>query len=79
MTKFDHEVFDEVSQDHAKTLKILTENLDGAIRGIHQGGQTRYTSLALTSLEEMFMWTGKAIREAQMMRQNAADGKTEEG
>lgn len=66
--------FDEISADQAKTARILTENLDATIRAITPEG-SRYTSLALTSLEEMFMWVGKAIREAQIGRENAANGE----
>ena len=69
--RFDYVKYDAKSvqlQDEAKRLAqdlehFITVNL----------GQGRAVSLALTNLEETYMWIGKAIRDAQIARTGTAE------
>ena len=61
--------FDNVQYDAASTLmhagiKAKFEELEAMIEALPG---SRPTSLALTSLEESYMWVGKAIRDDQIL------------
>lgn len=59
----DYVVFNtEIAQKHGH-LKGLFELLIGEVEEL---GPSRPASLALTKLEEAFMWTGKALRDQQL-------------
>lgn len=58
--KYDNEAM--VDQEEAKDLCGKLEHL------IDSMGKGRATSLAITKLEECFMWIGKAIRDDQIER-----------
>jgi hypothetical protein len=65
---FDYIDWDEKSQAHCDRCRDLAMALEAAILDI---GPSRSRSLALTKLEETFMWVGKAIRSEQWARHEA--------
>lgn len=62
--------FDYVAYD--ASAKSLQNDFKEAFTGLAQGigilGNNRSTGLALTHLEECYMWVGKAIRDDQIAR-----------
>ena len=63
MNRFDYIEYTDNSQrlsDERKTVSTAFENL------INEFPNSREKSLALTKLEECFMWCGKAIRNMQL-------------
>lgn len=70
--RFDYVAYD--MEAHQKSLDfkqrfmdlaaMVEQTLDAAVAG-------RYRALALTSLEEAFMWCGKAIRDEQVAKRKA--------
>lgn len=69
MSRFDYVRYDEQAQkdqDEAKLAVICLESL------IARLGQGRPQSLAITKLEECYMWIGKAIRDDQIKRNGSA-------
>lgn len=78
MSRFDYVKYDEnaiADQDRAK--KLVTD-LEGFIGGIGYAvaplpaGVARAKALALTKLEEVYMWIGKALRDDQIARNGSA-------
>ena len=65
MSRFNYVEYDETSMELSAHAKSLCEMLEQHIERISHG---RAKSLALTSLEECFMWIGKAIRDEQAGR-----------
>ncbi|RYZ83620.1 MAG: hypothetical protein EOP06_19625, partial [Proteobacteria bacterium] len=65
MSRFDYVKYDETSDEHQKDLKALVQTVETRLGAIPS---SRYTSLAITALEEVYMWIGKAIREDQIKR-----------
>ncbi len=70
MSRFDYVKYDwEAMEDqdkakrHCAVLETLIERLDSS----------RAKSLALTKLEECYMWIGKAIRDDQIKRNGSAE------
>lgn len=64
-SRFDHVRYDEVSgalRSEAKDLMIQVESFVGKL------GSGRAQSLAITKLEEVYMWIGKSIRDLQVAR-----------
>lgn len=70
MNRFDYVKYDEVSAFKQGLLKdayaLLTELIE------KQVGPGRGTSLALTKLEESYMWIGKQLRDEQIARDGGA-------
>jgi hypothetical protein len=64
--KFDYVEWDENSQLICDDLKGRVEELDAMI--LTMLGHSRERFLAVTKLEECFMWLGKAIRSDQLKR-----------
>lgn len=61
MKRFDYVPYDEVGRHKSRVLKDAYELLEELIhRTIPK--ESREKSLALTKLEESFMWIGKSIR-----------------
>lgn len=60
--RFDHTEFDASSEAALNELRKEFEKLRQLIEGI---GPARPTSLALTKLDECYMWTVGAIADAQ--------------
>lgn len=69
-TRFSYIRYDESSTKQSEEAKDLCEQMESFINSLGAG---RPQSLALTSLEETFMWIGKAIRDNQLQR----DSQTE--
>ncbi|CAB4149731.1 hypothetical protein UFOVP558_24 [uncultured Caudovirales phage] len=67
MSRFDYVKFDEMSVRDQAEAKKACEELERVIEMIlpHPG---RAKSLALTKLEEVYMWIGKAVRDDQIAR-----------
>jgi hypothetical protein len=64
MSRFDYVHFDEEAQHKQNTLKSLYFELERALGNLLPAG--RATSLAITHLEESFMWVGKSLRDEQI-------------
>ncbi len=69
-SRFDYVKYDNPSMVDQEEAKDLCRKLEHLILGFPQG---RATALALTKLEEAYMWIGKAIRDAQITRNGAAE------
>lgn len=65
MSRFDHVKYDDVAMAKQADAKDLFTEVETAINTLADG---RSKSLALTSLEEAYMWVGKAIRDEQIAR-----------
>lgn len=68
-TRFDYVQYDEKAaslqqsvKSHCVVLELFLNNLP----------ESRGKALALTKLEEFYMWTGKAIRDDQIKRNGSA-------
>lgn len=70
MSRFDYIAYDEIAKEQQVFVKEIVTNLENVLMSIDQG---RSVSLALTKLEEVYMWSGKAIRDSQIERNNGAD------
>jgi len=66
MNRFDYIKYDEKSVETQKALKevftLIERNIDLELK------DSRAKLLALTKLEESYMWCGKAIRDDQLIR-----------
>jgi hypothetical protein len=63
--RFDYIKYDNIACEKQDYIKQSVKSLAQAIEDF---GDTRATQLALTHLEECYMWVGKAIRDEQIMR-----------
>lgn len=70
MSRFDYVKYDEEAQRHQDHAKQLCDDLRAAIETNLKPG--RASSLALTKLEECYMWIGKQIRDDQIARNGSA-------
>lgn len=70
MSRFDHIAYDETSKRKSAELKAAVQTLEKVIETTLPNGRPK--SLALTSLEESFMWCGKAVRDEQILERTAA-------
>lgn len=67
--RFDYVKYDEHALALQGNFKLLTENLEVAInKGIVS---PRAKALALTKLEEVYMWIGKGVRDDQTKRSSS--------
>lgn len=77
MGRFDYVKYDEEaarnSQDALKRVDDVRAFIDTNLK------PGRASSLAMTKLEECFMWIGKAIRDDQVARDAAKANKEENG
>lgn len=64
--RFDYVRYDDVSAANQQRAKELMQQVEAFING--DLGSGRPQSLALTHLEEVYMWVGKAIRDSQVAR-----------
>jgi hypothetical protein len=69
MSRFDYVRYDELAQEGQRKVKTQCEELEKTLADLPDG---RAKSLALTKLEEFYMWVGKAIRDYQIERGAAA-------
>lgn len=69
MSRFDYVKYDalaQIGQEYFKTQVTILE------KAIDQHKPGRAHSLALTALEECYMWIGKMIRDEQIARNGSA-------
>lgn len=69
MSRFDYVQYDQKAQEIQSAAKLAFQSLAEAIETLPAG---RAQSLALTKLEEAYMWVGKAIRDDQIKRNGSA-------
>lgn len=69
-SRFDYVKYDDESQEIQKTFKIRVSQLEEGIEMLLSNGRAK--SMALTKLEEVYMWIGKGIRDYQIERINSA-------
>lgn len=65
MSRFDYVKYDDIANEQQIAFKKKAQELEALIDQL-VGGRAR--SLAFTSLEETYMWIGKAIRDEQIDR-----------
>lgn len=70
MSRFDYVKYDETAVIDQGRAKMHCSDLEQYILRLPQG---RATALALTKLEEVYMWIGKAIRDDQIKRNGSAE------
>jgi len=64
--RFSYVKYDKISQDKQQVFKEMFERIESYAEAVLK--DSRPKSLLLTSLEEAYMWTGKAIRDEQIER-----------
>ena len=77
MSRFDYVRYDETAQAKSAAMKarfqeleaLLNEQLPSSPGGRDPFGRSK--ALVLTSLEEAYMWIGKAIRDEQVAKRTA--------
>lgn len=69
MSRFNYIQYDQQSMTLQQELKVLFEAIEEKCGMLSEG---RAKSLILTHLEESYMWTGKAIRDAQLLRNDSS-------
>lgn len=71
MSRFDYVGYDEQAQADQKQFKetctLVELNIENRLKS------PRSKALALTKLEEVYMWIGKAIRDDQIARNGSAE------
>lgn len=70
MSRFDYVKYDEESVRHQDQAKRQHDDIRAFIETNLKPG--RAASLAMTKLEECYMWVGKAIRDDQIARNGSA-------
>jgi hypothetical protein len=70
VSRFDYVRYDEVSQDMQEAAKEAVQEVELVINLLPEG---RAKSLALTKLEECYMWIGKAVRDLQITSNGTAE------
>lgn len=68
MSRFDYVKYDDKAVAQQADLKSHFIELDNYAKSLPEG---RAKALALTKLEEAYMWFGKAIRDEQIERTNS--------
>lgn len=64
MSRFDYIAFDDQKRAELAAFKCDVEFLEGRIEASLKSPRAK--ALALTKLEECFMWIGKALRDDQV-------------
>jgi hypothetical protein len=77
MSRFDYVRYDEYAQSEQAVAKDLVTKVETFILSL--GVAPRAKSIALTKLEEVYMWIGKAIRDDQIERNDGAELQEERG
>ncbi len=71
MSRFDYVKYDakgvEQQADFKESVTLLEQNIEEHLRS------PRAKAIALTKLEECYMWIGKAIRDDQIVRNGSAE------
>lgn len=68
--RFSYVKYDELSANAQEALKGRFEAVEELV---NEMPESRAKSLCLTHLEEAYMWTGKAIRDAQIARNSQVE------
>ena len=69
--RFDYVKYDQQAIEAQEYFKVEVTNIEGNInRNLHS---PRAKALALTKLEECYMWIGKAIRDDQLARNKTTE------
>lgn len=76
MSRFNYVKFDERATGECEFAKKQCEELEKFIGTVLPEGRAK--ALALTKLEECYMWIGKAIRDSQVARSRPAPEHTPE-
>lgn len=72
--RFDYVKYDGISTTQQNSAKELCSALEKYIEAAFVQGRAK--SLALTSLEECYMWIGKAIRDEQVSQRGPSEAKS---
>lgn len=70
MNRFDYIKYDQRAMNQQTHLKSEVEDLEEYLNKFLPDGRAK--DLALISLEEFYMWCGKAIRDEQIKRTDSA-------
>ena len=70
MSRFDYVRYDDIAQNEQNLAKEVCTSLEKLIDVLGKG---RAQALAITKLEECYMWIGKAIRDEQIKRNGTAE------
>lgn len=70
MGRFDYVQYDAKAVNQQAHIKNTAEGLEEYMNNFFK--DSRAKSLALTALEEFYMWCGKAIRDDQISRNGSA-------
>lgn len=68
--RFSYVKYDQQSKNAQETLKSHFEAVELLVDALPD---SRAKSLVMTHLEEAYMWTGKAIRDAQIARESQTE------
>jgi len=68
--RFDYVKYDDTAVRQQNVFKKLCSSLEEDINDILNDGRAK--SIALTKLEEVYMWIGKQIRDDQIARNGSA-------
>lgn len=68
--RFDYVKYDSLAEGSQKGFKSMVQELELHITKSIQSGRAK--ALALTKLEEVYMWIGKGIRDDQIKRNGSA-------
>lgn len=71
MSRFDYIAYDDEAARKQASFKHRCADLEDAIEANLKPGRAK--SLAITKLEEVYMWIGKQIRDDQIARNSTAD------
>lgn len=75
MSRFDYIAYDRFAQETQEQFKSLVLQLEALINATIVSPRAK--ALAITKLEEVYMWIGKAIRDDQIMRNSAQEGRSD--
>ncbi len=71
MSRFDYVAYDQVATNRQQAFKISMQRLEENINT--HVDCPRSKALALTKLEEVYMWIGKGVRNDQIERNNQTE------
>lgn len=73
--RFNYVKYDDEAVQAQNELKTQFENLETAVNCLLPDGRAK--SIVMTKLEEAYMWCGKGIRDAQIVRNGSAQEQPE--
>jgi hypothetical protein len=78
MSRFDYVRYDEIAIKKQAELKEAFQKVEHLVETTLPNGRPK--SLCLTALEEAYMWTGKGIRDEQVLERGAElqEGRSKE-